>query len=82
MRPLMIVDVIIPAFNEEAAIGLVIDEIPKHVVRDIIVCNNNSTDSTAQVAAQHGATVVFQPLAGYGNACLKGMELLARKPST
>ncbi len=79
MPHLPIIDIIIPAYNEEAAIGLVVDEIPKHVVRDIIVCNNNSTDSTAQVAAQHGATVVFQPLAGYGNACLKGMELIAKK---
>ncbi len=54
-------------------------DIPKHLVRDIIVCNNNSTDRTAEVAAAAGATVVFQPQKGYGNACLKGMELIAQK---
>lgn len=78
-----IIDIIIPAYNEEAAIGAVIDAIPKAAVRHIIVCNNNSTDLTADVAARHGATVVHQPLPGYGNACLKGMghiAQLAQKP--
>jgi glycosyltransferase involved in cell wall biosynthesis len=74
-----IIDVIIPAFNEEKSIGAVLDDIPKALVRDIIVCNNNSKDNTGAVALAHGATVVFQPLQGYGNACLKGMEYIARK---
>lgn len=54
-------------------------DIPKHLVREVIVCNNNSTDKTAEVAAQAGATVVHQPIKGYGNACLKGMEYIAQK---
>lgn len=77
-----IIDIIIPAFNEEAAIGAVIDDIPKESVRDIIVCDNNSTDLTADVAREHGATVVHQPLPGYGNACLKGMEHIAQKSTS
>jgi glycosyltransferase involved in cell wall biosynthesis len=48
-------------------------------VREVIVCNNASTDRTGEVAAAHGAKVVFQPLKGYGNACLKGMEYIAQK---
>lgn len=55
------------------------NDIPKHLIRDIIVCNNGSTDQTAQVAAAVGATVVNQPKKGYGNACLKGMEYIAQK---
>ena len=55
------------------------NDIPKHFIRDIIVCNNGSTDRTAQVAAAAGATVVNQPKKGYGNACLKGMEYIAQK---
>lgn len=55
------------------------NDIPKHLVRDIIVCNNGSSDQTAQVAAAAGATVVSQPKKGYGNACLKGMEYIAQK---
>jgi glycosyltransferase involved in cell wall biosynthesis len=71
--------VLIPAFNEEKSIGKVIDEIPKEWISEIIVCNNNSNDDTEKVALSHGATVVNQPLPGYGNACLKGIEYLKKK---
>ncbi len=54
-------------------------DIPKHLIRDIIVCNNGSSDQTAEVAAAAGATVVSQPQKGYGNACLRGMEYIAQK---
>ena len=54
-------------------------DIPQGLVREVIVCNNASTDRTSEVAAAHGAKVVFQPLKGYGNACLKGMEYIAQK---
>lgn len=69
-----IIDVIIPAYNEESSIAHVVNDIPKDLVRDIIVCNNNSSDDTSEVARQAGAVVVDQPVPGYGNACLKGME--------
>lgn len=70
------ITVIIPAYNEESSIGKVIAEIPT-IVSEIIVVNNNSTDDTATVAKKAGATVLFQPNAGYGNACLKGMEYIS-----
>ncbi|QQX77143.1 MULTISPECIES: glycosyltransferase family 2 protein [Aequorivita] len=73
-----IIKVIIPAYNEEASIGKVIAEIPD-IVSEIIVVNNNSTDTTAEVAKKAGATVLFQPQAGYGNACLKGMEYISEE---
>ncbi|MDA9120453.1 glycosyltransferase family 2 protein [Flavobacteriales bacterium] len=72
-----IIDVIIPAYNEVDAIGFVLDEIPKELVRNVVVANNNSTDETAIVSESHGATVVFEPKAGYGNACLKAMDFIA-----
>ncbi|MCG2419242.1 glycosyltransferase family 2 protein [Aequorivita sp. F47161] len=70
------IKVIIPAYNEEDSIGKVIAEIP-NIVSEIIVVNNNSTDNTANAAELAGATVLFEPKAGYGNACLKGMEYVA-----
>jgi len=70
--------VIIPAFNEEASIGKVIQEIPE-IVSEIIVVSNNSTDSTAEVAKNAGATVLFEPNKGYGYACLKGMDYISKK---
>jgi len=71
------IKVIIPAFNEEASIGKVIAEIPA-IVSEIIVVDNNSADTTSEVAKKAGATVLFQPQSGYGNACLKGMEYISR----
>ncbi len=74
-----IIDVIIPAYNEEASIGRVLQDIPKSIVREIIVCNNASKDATAAVAAANGATVVDAPQKGYGSACLMGIAHLRKK---
>ena len=70
----MIVDVVIPALNEERAVGLVVGAIPRHLVRHIVVCNNGSTDNTAEVARHAGAQVVDAPQRGYGSACLAGLD--------
>ena len=72
--------VIIPAFNEEQSISKVIDEIPKQLVEEIIVVNNNSTDRTGSIAEQAGATVLFESFKGYGASCLKGIEYIKSKP--
>lgn len=71
-----IIRVIIPAFNEQDSIALVINDIPKFV-REIIVVSNNSTDNTIINAQQAGATVLEESRKGYGYACLKGMEYVA-----
>ena len=73
-----IIDVIIPAFNEEKSIGKVIGDIPK-LVRHVVVANNNSTDRTAEVALSAGAQVVFEPQKGYGKACLTAMDWLKQQ---
>lgn len=67
-----IVKVVIPAQNEERAIGKVISEIPDWVSQ-VIIADNGSTDNTAQVAKDHGATVISVPEAGYGRACMGGI---------
>lgn len=72
----LIIDVVIPAYNEENAIAKVIAEIPRDKVRHIVVCNNGSTDNTKAVAKSAGAIVVNEPTPGYGRACLKGMAYL------
>lgn len=72
-----VVKVIIPAFNEEHGVGHVINEIPKHIISEIIVVNNGSTDNTVHVATNAGATVLHEPVSGYGRACLKGIEYLS-----
>jgi glycosyltransferase involved in cell wall biosynthesis len=75
-----LVDVIIPALNEEPALPRVLREIPRELVRRIIVADNGSTDRTADVARQEGAEVVYEPERGYGAACLKALAHLAADP--
>ncbi len=69
---------IIPAFNEESSIGLVLRAIPKNLVEKVIVADNGSQDRTAEIAKQAGAEVVSEPRKGYGRACLAGIEFAKR----
>ncbi|NND95115.1 MAG: glycosyltransferase family 2 protein [Flavobacteriales bacterium] len=73
-----IIDVIIPAYNEEESIREVLNDIPEFV-REVVVVNNNSTDGTPQVAISAGATVLTEERQGYGSACLKGIAHIAGK---
>ena len=70
------IDVVIPAFNEQASLPLVLAAVPRPPVRRIVVCDNNSTDATAQVAADGGAVVVSESRPGYGSACLRALDHL------
>lgn len=74
-----VINVIIPAYNEGASVGRVLDDIPPGLVEEVIVVDNASDDATAQQAREHGATVLSQPVRGYGNACLKGLAYIEEK---
>jgi glycosyltransferase involved in cell wall biosynthesis len=74
------IDIIIPAYNEEQSISKVIRDIPIELVREIIVCNNNSSDKTADYAMRAGAKVVLQLQKGYGAACMTGINYISSKP--
>jgi len=59
--------VLIPCHNEAATIGKVVDDFRKALPEArIYVFDNCSTDQTAQIAADHGATVIFEPRQGKG----------------
>ena len=73
-----IIKVIIPAYNEQDAIANVIHAIPE-IVAEIIVVDNNSTDTTAINAKNAGATVLKELRKGYGFACLKGIDYLKKE---
>ena len=68
----MRIAVIIPALDEEGAIGGVVRAMPRAVVQEVIVVDNGSRDGTAAVAQAAGARVVHEPLRGYGAACMAG----------
>lgn len=72
------IKVIIPAYNEEDSIAKVINDIPKSV-EEVIVVSNNSTDDTEINARNAGATVLSETRKGYGYACLKGMDYVAKQ---
>jgi len=70
-----LIDVIIPAYNEQDSIAKVIYDIPDFV-RNIVVVNNNSSDNTKSIAFKAGAIVVDELQRGYGKACLTGIEYI------
>ncbi len=73
--------VVIPALNEEAAIGHVLRDIPSGLADEIVVVDNGSRDNTAAVARSFGATVLHEHRRGYGAACLRAIEYLkSRRP--
>lgn len=73
------VSIVIPCFNEASAIGPVVRDALGELERlgyrgEVVVCDNGSTDHSAEHAEEAGARVVRQPIRGYGAACLRGIE--------
>ena len=60
----MCIVTIIPALDEEAAIGRVVRAISRERVHEVIVVDNGSRDGTAAVAQAAGATVIQEPQRG------------------
>jgi glycosyltransferase involved in cell wall biosynthesis len=76
MRPE--ISVVIPCLNEEDAVGVVVDQSWGGIQLsgrpgEVIVVDNASTDRSAEVAIEHGATVVREDRPGYGSAYLAGL---------
>lgn len=67
---------IIPALNEAETLGSLLRQIPGMMFAQIVVVDNGSRDSTAEVAAADGAEVVYEPQRGYGQACASGIKKL------
>ena len=74
------ISVVIPCLNEEEAVGGVVDQALEGIRRsgrlgEVIVVDNASTDRSAEIAADHGATVVREERPGYGSAYLAGLAV-------
>ena len=66
---------LIPAFNEEAKIGRVVDRIDSTLVDTILVIDDGSTDATAAIARTKGATVLSTGrVTGVGATLRSGLE--------
>jgi glycosyltransferase involved in cell wall biosynthesis len=76
------VSVVIPALDEEGAIGGVVRGVlATGAVEEVVVGDNGSRDRTAEVARAAGATVVDAPRRGYGSACLAALAYLRARAS-
>nr|WP_286671087.1 dolichyl-phosphate hexose transferase [Haloglomus halophilum] len=72
--------VVMGTYNEEAAIGTVLDDIDRVTDgRAEVVCVDGSSDRTPEIAREHGATVVEQEPQGYGVAVREAL-LTASRP--
>jgi glycosyltransferase involved in cell wall biosynthesis len=74
----MSASVIIPAFNEESTIADVVASVPQSIAGQVIVVDNGSTDATADLAHDAGATVIHEPRRGYGAACFAGFQAASK----
>ncbi|MFF2850180.1 glycosyltransferase family 2 protein [Streptomyces sp. NPDC058001] len=66
------VDLVLPCLNEAAALPWVLARLPAGW--RAVVVDNGSTDGSAEVARALGATVVHEPVRGFGAACHAGLE--------
>jgi glycosyltransferase involved in cell wall biosynthesis len=72
------ISVVLPCLNEERAVGAVVDAAWRGIEStgeegEVILVDNGSTDRSAEIAAEHGARVVYEPRPGYGSAYLRGL---------
>jgi hypothetical protein len=74
------VAVVIPVFNERDSLPLVVGDIPKESVSQILVVDNGSTDGTDAIARGLPVRLVRETRRGYGSACLAGLAALAAAP--
>ena len=74
------VSVIIPVFNERESLPLVVGDIPREAVSEIVVVDNGSTDGTDLVARGLPVRLVRERRRGYGSACLAGIAALEADP--
>jgi glycosyltransferase involved in cell wall biosynthesis len=71
------VSFLIPAYNEEATIGEVLERIATlGLDAQVIVVDDGSRDRTAEIAEAHGATVIRKANGGKGSALRAGIPLI------
>jgi glycosyltransferase involved in cell wall biosynthesis len=76
------VRLVIPAWNEAEAIGAVLDEVPRHLVDEVLVIVGGEDDPTGSVARAHAASVLVQCGRGYGAACRTGASAAIARGSS
>ena len=70
--------ILMPCLNEEENIAFCIEQAQKYlsswkISGEILVVDNDSADRSAEIATEHGATVIKEPRRGYGRALRTGL---------
>jgi glycosyltransferase involved in cell wall biosynthesis len=76
----LVVDAVIVARDHASSLAATLGEIPRRLLRSIVVVDNASRDATPAVALDAGAVVLREPQIGYGAACQRAIAHLSALP--
>ena len=69
----MKVSIVVPCYNEEKGLTVMLPQIPEFI-DEVIIVNNNSTDKTVEIANYYKCTVLHEKTKGYGAAYKCGFK--------
>jgi glycosyltransferase involved in cell wall biosynthesis len=75
-----LIDVVVPAHDHAGTLGAVLRNLPRRVIRSVVVVDRGSSDRTVEVARDAGALVLREPRGGYGAACLRAQAHFTALP--
>jgi glycosyltransferase involved in cell wall biosynthesis len=78
--PAPLIDVVVPARDHAASLGVLLRDLPHRAIRSVVVIDRASTDRTAEIARDAGALVLREPGGGYGAACLRAPAQFSALP--
>jgi glycosyltransferase involved in cell wall biosynthesis len=67
------ISVVVPCYNEQEGLDKILRSKPPFI-DEVIIVDNNSTDSTVDIAKKYGATIVHEKRKGYGQCYLTGLS--------
>lgn len=78
MKHEMALTILMPCLNEEENIAFCVDEALAYLssgnlIGEVLIVDNGSTDKSAEIAREHGATVISEHRRGYGRALRTGL---------
>ena len=80
MAAVPVIDVVVPARDHATSLGPLLRDLPRRMVRSVVVVDRASTDRTAEIARDQGALVLREPSGGYGAACLRAQAHFSALP--
>ena len=67
------ISIIIPTLNKKKSINLILNNIPKNLIKKIIIINNNNHDNTTTIAENFKIKIISKPLKNYNSTYHKNI---------